>query len=189
MIHISFVYTNFTRINTFTKRSYRSILLKIIFKFTCFIFSIFSFSFILSFYDFIYFIFNFISSHIFWTVFPLILVLLLLILKLLKLQLGFIPWSSIVFVCFTKAFLNEEYVNLACSITLLWSGGSISSPVRYSYLSIFPDDNADIFAASLLISYCSFSSLILSSVMMISFYILSKKFFPKREGLSDARVA
>ena len=44
----------------------------------------------------------------------------------------------------------------------------MSSPVRYSYLSIFPDDNAEIFAASLLTSYCSFSSLILSIIIMIS---------------------
>ena len=65
-------------------------------------------------------------------------------------------YSSIVFVCFSKAFRNGEYANLACSNTSLWSGGSISSPVRYSYLSIFLDDNADIFAASQLISYCNF---------------------------------
>ena len=38
---------------------------------------------------------------------------------------------------------------------------NISSPVKYSYLSILPDDNADIFAASLLISHCTFSSIIL----------------------------
>ena len=70
-----------------------------------------------------------------------------------------------------------------------WSGGSIYSPLRYSYLSIFPDDNGDTFATSLLISYCRFPSLILSSLVMISFYILSKRFFLKREGLFDARVA
>ena len=61
-------------------------------------------------------------------------------------------------------------------------------PLRNSYLSIFLDDNAHIFTASLLISYCRFSSLISSSVVMISFYILSKRFFLKREGLSDERV-
>ena len=64
----------------------------------------------------------------------------------------------------------------------------ISLPVRYSYLSILPDDNADIVAFFLLVSYCTFSSLILSSVSMISFYILSERFFLKRKGLSDARV-
>ena len=59
--------------------------------------------------------------------------------------------SSIAFVCLSKAFPNGEYANLASLIIILWSGGNIFSPVRYSYLSIFPDDNADIFAASLLI--------------------------------------
>ena len=71
--------------------------------------------------------------------------------------------------------------------------------MRNSRLSILPDDNADIadidiaddnadFVASLLILYCTFSSLILSSIFMISFYTLSKIFFFKREELSDARV-
>ena len=61
--------------------------------------------------------------------------------------------------------------------------------IRYSYLSIFPENNADIFDAFLLISYCNFSSLILSSIVMISFYILSTRFSLKCEGLPDARVA
>ena len=56
-------------------------------------------------------------------------------------------------------------------------------------MSVFPDDNADIFAISQVISYCSFLSLILSSIIMISFYILSKRLFLKHKGLSDARVA
>ena len=38
-------------------------------------------------------------------------------------------------------------------------------------------------------SYYTFSSLILSSVGIIRFYILCKRFFLKREGLSDAEVA
>ena len=38
------------------------------------------------------------------------------------------------------------------------------------------------------VSYFIFSSIILSSIFMISFYILSKRFFLKREELSDARV-
>ena len=97
----------------------------------------------------------------------------------------FYPWSSIVFicfspfllivfVCFSEDFPNRDYVNLACSIIFLWLEGNISSPGRYSYLSVFPDDNADIFAASLLISYYNFSSLILLSSVMIIFYILSE---------------
>ena len=41
----------------------------------------------------------------------------------------------------------------------------------------------------MLILYCIFTSLTLSSIVMISFYILSERFFLKRKGLSDARVA
>ena len=67
---------------------------------------------------------------------------------------------SLISVCFSKAFPKGEYVNLTCFITFLWSVGSISSPVRNSYLSIFPDDIVDIFAGSLLILYSSFSSMI-----------------------------
>ena len=78
------------------------------------------------------------------------------------------------FVCLSKAFPKGEYENLACSITCLSLEDNISSPVRYSYLSILPDDNANVFAASLLISYGSFSSLILSSIAMISFYVFLK---------------
>ena len=44
------------------------------------------------------------------------------------------------------------------------------------------------FADPLLISYCNFSSLILSSVVMIRFYILFERFSLKRKRLSDAKV-
>ena len=54
---------------------------------------------------------------------------------------------------------------------------------------MFADDKADIFAASLLILYCNFSYLMLLSIVMISFYIFSERFFSKCKGLSDARVA
>ena len=54
-------------------------------------------------------------------------------------------------------------------------------PARNSYLSILPDHNSNIFAASLLMSYSSFSSLILSSVVIICSYIVSKTFFLKRK--------
>ena len=64
--------------------------------------------------------------------------------------------SSIVFVCSSKACPNGEYVNLADSINLLWSDSKISSPARNSYLSILPNDDAEILAASLLILYCTF---------------------------------
>ena len=98
----------------------------------------------------------------------------------------FSPWYPIVFACFSKTFPKGEYANLAYSIIYLWLEGNISSPVGYPCVSIFPDDKADIFAASLLISYCRFSSQILSSIAMISFYILFERFFQKRKG---ARVA
>ena len=88
---------------------------------------------------------------------------------------------SIVFVCFSEALSKEkEY---------FWSEGNIPSPLRYSYLSIFPNDNTDIFAAYLLILFWNFSSLILLSIVMISFYILSQIFWLKLKDLSDARVS
>ena len=59
--------------------------------------------------------------------------------------------------------------------------------VRYSFLSILPDDNADILAASLLISNCSFSSLILSSIVMVSVHIPSERLLLKGKRLSDAK--
>ena len=45
-----------------------------------------------------------------------------------------------------------------------------------------------LFAASLLISHCSFTCLILSSSVIISSYILSKRDLLKRKGLFDAKV-
>ena len=92
----------------------------------------------------------------------------------------FSPWYSIASACFWKFFPEGEYVNLACSITLLWSEGSISSPLRYSDLSTFLDGNVDFFAAYLLISCYSFSSLTLLSVVMISVYSLCERFLLKR---------
>ena len=68
-------------------------------------------------------------------------------------------------------------INLAYSFTLIPSGVNISSPLRHPYLPILPDGNADIFADFLLILHCSFSCLILSSINLIIFCILSRKFF------------
>ena len=56
-------------------------------------------------------------------------------------------------VCFSKAFPKGEYVNLASSIICLQLEGNVSLPVRYSCLSIFSDDNGDIYVPSLLILY------------------------------------
>ena len=132
----------------------------------------FSLNFISVFFNIIYFIFNFITSRIYWKNSSIDFV-----------SSGFnnskastclFPGSSIVFICFSNALPRGQCVSLACFIILLLSDGKIYSPVRYLYLSIFPDDNADIFAASLLISYCNFSSLILLSTVRINYYIFSK---------------
>ena len=58
----------------------------------------------------------------------------------------------------------------------------------YLYSSILPDHNAEIFATFLQLSYCSFSSLILSSSIMVSFNNFSKRFCLKCKVLSDSRV-
>ena len=90
--------------------------------------------------------------------------------------------------CFSYALPIGEYVNLACSIILVWSDCNIPLPVRYSYLSILAEEDTDIFAASLLITNYHFSCLILWPIVMINFYILSKRLFLKRGELSDAKV-
>ena len=66
---------------------------------------------------------------------------------------------------------EREYANLAYSIICLWLEGNVSSPVRYSYLSILSDNNADIFAASLSISYCSCSSYQELSWLVFMFFL------------------
>ena len=97
-----------------------------------------------------------------------------LVLGFLKLQLVFFRFSSVAFICLSSALLIGKYLNLASSIILLWPDGKIFSPIRYSYLSIFQDDKANIFAVSLLISHW-FSYLILSLIVMINFSSLSEK--------------
>ena len=59
---------------------------------------------------------------------------------------------------------------------------------KYTICEIDYRRNVDICAASLLILYFTFPSLILSSIVMISFYILPKRFILKYEEISDARV-
>ena len=92
-------------------------------------------------------------------------------------------WRTFFFV-FSKVSRVFSFFSGFSSIIWLWLGGSIASSKRYSYLSILSDNNA-----SLLISYCMFLSLILSSIEMISFYIFSKTLFLKHSVLSDVRVA
>ena len=55
-------------------------------------------------------------------------------------------------------------------------------------MSILPENNANVFATSLLISYCGFSSVILSLIVMINFCIVSERFFSKRKEWYDGRV-
>ena len=83
----------------------------------------------------------------------------------------------------------RSFPNLDCSVTVFWSEGNICYLVRYSYLWIFPENNADIFAAAPLRSHSNISTLIVSSIAMISFYTLSEKFSLKLKELSDVRVA
>ena len=87
------------------------------------------------------------------------------------------PCSAIVFVYFPKAFSNGELVNLACVVILHWSEVKTSLPVGNSYSSILPDDKTYIFVAPVLKLYSTFSFVILSSVVIVSFYILSKSSF------------
>ena len=89
-----------------------------------------------------------------------------------------------------KESLNHSLlqVHLAYLIICFWLEDNISSPVGYSYLSIWPDDKVDIFAASLLISHCGFSSLTSSSIVMILLYIYFKRFFLIFKGLCDGKV-
>ena len=55
-------------------------------------------------------------------------------------------------------------------------------------LSILPDDNADLFVVALLMSYCSYSSLFVSSTVTITLYTSSSGYFRKWDGLSEGRV-
>ena len=84
-------------------------------------------------------------------------------------------WTTIVFAWSSKALPRGEYVNLAYSIILLCSEGNVSSPVKYSYLLILPDDRADIFAASLLVSYCIFIDLYSDQQLLWFYYVFIQK--------------
>ena len=90
------------------------------------------------------------------------------------------------FLFVSKKLYQED--NFACSIICFWLDGNISSPIRYSYLSILHDDKIDILAASLLTSNCSYSSLIWFSIVMIFLYIYFKRFSFNLKGLFDGKV-
>ena len=90
----------------------------------------------------------------------------------------------LLFEIFSKSLINE----LSLFYILRYFRGNISSPIRYSYLSILAYYNADTVATSLLMPCSDFVSLILSSRVMITLYASSNRFFQKREALSDGRV-
>ena len=98
------------------------------------------------------------------------------------------PCSSIAYTCFSNALTSWEHENLASSFSLCCCVGNISSPVRYSCLSILPEDNADIFTATLSMSYCNFSALILTSIIVTIYCTSSNRFFEKCNGSSDRGV-
>ena len=79
-------------------------------------------------------------------------------------------------------------MNLVFCVILSCCGGSNSSSIRYSYLSILTDDNADAFVDILLMPYCNVSSPILSSMVLITLYISSSRFFRNRNRLYNGRA-
>ena len=168
LIHLSFIYSNFTNINIITKRSYCFKMLKVI----CIFLIILYFK---SFH-------SICSSHVLVS-FNSFLISLFLIFFGKSPSIDYSP--EFLLVLWLLMFWFASIVSITF-LNLLPSGKKINC--KKSYLSLFPGDNADIFEASLLVSYCSFSSLILLSFAMINFYILSKIFFLKRKELSEARV-
>ena len=103
----------------------------------------------------------------------------------------FSPAVQWFFVVFQMSFQVKKkciYPCIVSCITLCCCGGSISLLVRYFYVSVLPDNNADILAATLLMSCCNFWSLILSSMVMISLYPSSNRFSQKHNGLFNGRV-
>ena len=90
------------------------------------------------------------------------------------------------FYLFCVCFSTRRTCRLTCSI--IWTDGNVYSSVKYSYSSILIHENADIFAAALLISHCSFSAKIVSSVVVITFSILSKTMHLKHGLLSAGKI-
>lgn len=86
--------------------------------------------------------------------------------KTFKVLTSFLLWSSIIFVCLSEDFPTGEHKTLPCSIIWIWLEGKI-------YFKIL---------------YCSLSSLILSSIVKITFNILFKRLRLRCNGLYDARV-
>ena len=97
-----------------------------------------------------------------------------------------ICWSRFFFYLFCECFSTRRTCRLTCSI--ICTDGNVYSSVKYSYSSILIHENADIFAAALLISHYSFSAKIVSSVVVITFSILSKTMHLKHGLLSAGKI-
>ena len=106
LIHLRFIYTNYTIISIITKRSCRLISFLISLVLTCFRKS-----------PSIDFSFWFSSGF-----------------KAFKASSFFIYCSPIIFICFSSALPSGEYVQLACFIIFLWLERHISSHVRFLLL-------------------------------------------------------
>ena len=85
------------------------------------------------------------------------------------------------FYLFFKSLAKRRVNKFGLFYYLFLIDSNISSPVRYSNLSILSDDKTDIFAAFLLISHCIFSSSVWSSIVMILLFIYLK-IFSKSDG-------
>ena len=92
-----------------------------------------------------------------------------------------------VFSLFFKYFPNTWIRTISLLYYLMLLRGIVSSPVRYSYLTILPEGDVGIFAPALLVSYCNFS-LILSLMVMTVLFTSSNRFFQKRKAFFDGRV-
>ena len=90
------------------------------------------------------------------------------------------------FYLFCECFSTRTTCRLTCSI--ICTDGNVYSSVKYSYSSILIHENANIFAAALLISHYSFSAKIVSSVVVITFSILSKTMHLKHGLLSAGKI-
>ena len=90
------------------------------------------------------------------------------------------------FYLFCECFSTRRTCRLTCSI--ICTDGNVYSSVKYSYSSILIHENANIFAAALLISHYSFSAKIVSSVVVITFSILSKTMHLKHGLLSAGKI-
>ena len=81
-------------------------------------------------------------------------------------------------------YIIDMYIYIYYIIYILYIYIYMYIYYRHLYLMIASSN----LAASLLILYRSFSSLILSSALWSLFHVLSKRLYRKRNGLSDARV-